>query len=188
MLAPVKMIAEPWDTAGYTVGGFPAAGPSGTASSATRRVTSGRARTASSGSGPAPVGSGDLYSSGRRTPAASVNFITAHDGFTLADLTSYNEKHNEANGEDNNDGESDNRSWNGGAEGPTDDMEINELGRRSEEPPRHAPPLRRRADDLGGDEIGRSQGGNNNAYCQDNEISWRSGTPSIESCSTSLRT
>jgi len=104
---------------------------------------------------------------------ASVNFVTAHDGFTLADLVSYNEKHNEDNGEDNADGESHNRSWNCGAEGPTDDPGVAELRRRQQRNflttlllSQGVPML------LGGDEIGRTQGGNNNAYCQDNEISW----------------
>jgi isoamylase len=174
VLAPVKMIAEPWDTAGYQVGGFPARwsewngkyrdcvrdfwrGEDGTLGELALRLT----------------GSGDIYSSGRRTPTASVNFVTAHDGFTLADLTSYNEKHNEANGEDNNDGESHNRSWNCGVEGPTDDPEVLELRARQRRNllgtlllSAGVPMI------LGGDEIGRSQGGNNNAYCQDDEISW----------------
>ena len=120
------------------------------------------------------TGSSDLYQGTARRPHASINFVTAHDGFTLRDLVSYNEKHNEANGEDNRDGESHNRSWNCGAEGPTDDP----AGQRAARPPARAtssttlllsqgvPML------LGGDEIGRTQGGNNNAYCQDNEISW----------------
>jgi isoamylase len=128
VLAPVKLIAEPWDIAGYQLGGFPARwsewngryrdevrdfwrGTDGTLGELALRLT----------------GSGDIYSSDRRTPTASINFVTAHDGFTLADLTAYNEKHNEANGEDNNDGESNNRSWNCGAEGPTDDIEIIQL-------------------------------------------------------------
>ena len=174
VLAPVKMIAEPWDTAGYQVGGFPARwsewngkyrdtvrdfwrGEDGTLGELALRLT----------------GSGDIYSSGRRTPLASINFVTAHDGFTLADLTSYNEKHNEANAEDNNDGESHNRSWNCGAEGPTDDPEI--LALRAKQRRNLMGTLLLSAGVpmiLGGDEIGRTQGGNNNAYCQDNEISW----------------
>ena len=131
VLAPVKLIAEPWDVAGYMVGGFPARwsewngkyrdtvrdfwrGEEGSLGELALRLT----------------GSGDIYSSDRRVPTASVNFVTAHDGFTVADLTAYNEKHNEANGEDNRDGESDNRSWNCGVEGPTDDAAVNELRAR----------------------------------------------------------
>jgi isoamylase len=174
VLASVKLIAEPWDTAGYMVGGFPARwsewngkyrdqvrdfwrGEEGLLGEFARRVT----------------GSGDIYSSDRRVPSASINFVTAHDGFTLADLTAYNGKHNEANGEDNKDGEDDNRSWNCGAEGPTDDAAINKLRARQRRNllgtlllSAGVPML------LGGDEIGRTQGGNNNAYCQDNETSW----------------
>ncbi|HEX2053289.1 MAG TPA: glycogen debranching enzyme, partial [Actinomycetota bacterium] len=119
------------------------------------------------------MGSSDLYEATGRRPSASVNFVTAHDGFTLADLTSYNEKHNEANGEDNNDGESHNRSWNCGAEGPTVDPEINQLRNRMRRNliatlllSQGIPMV------LAGDEFARSQQGNNNAYCQDNEISW----------------
>jgi glycogen operon protein len=119
------------------------------------------------------TGSSDLYQHDGRRPAASINFITAHDGFTLNDLVSYNEKHNEANGEDNRDGADDNRSWNCGAEGPTDDPAVNELRARQRRNlistlllSQGVPML------LGGDELGRTQGGNNNAYCQDNEISW----------------
>ena len=119
------------------------------------------------------TGSSDLYSRDGRQPAASINFITAHDGFTLADLVSYNEKHNEANLEDNQDGTDDNRSWNCGVEGPTDDPEILALRSRQQRNmlvtlllSQGVPML------LGGDEFSRSQGGNNNAWCQDNEISW----------------
>ena len=174
VLAPVKLIAEPWDTAGYQVGGFPGRwsewngkyrdsvrdfwrGGEGELGEFALRLT----------------GSGDIYASDRRTPTASVNFVTAHDGFTLADLTAYNEKHNEANGEDNNDGESHNSSWNCGAEGPTDDPEILELRARMRRNllgtlllSAGVPMI------LGGDEIGRTQQGNNNAYCQDSELSW----------------
>jgi glycogen operon protein len=119
------------------------------------------------------TGSSDLYEGTARRPYASVNFITAHDGFTLRDLVSYNEKHNEANGEDNRDGESHNRSWNCGAEGPTDDPTIVALRNRQVRNflttlmlSQGVPML------LGGDEIGRTQNGNNNGYCQDNETSW----------------
>ncbi|WP_066039608.1 glycogen debranching protein GlgX [Herbiconiux solani] len=173
-LAPVKMIAEPWDTAGYQVGGFPADwsewngkfrddvrdfwnGTDSVLGTVSQRI----------------LGSPDVYEASRRSPLSSVNFVTAHDGFTLADLTSYDVKHNAANGEDNNDGESDNRSSNGGAEGPTDDPGVNERRARKRRNlmatvllSAGVPMI------LGGDEIGRTQGGNNNAYCQDNEVSW----------------
>ena len=119
------------------------------------------------------TGSSDLYQNDGRKPYASINFITAHDGFTINDLVSYNEKHNEANGEENRDGESHNRSWNLGAEGPTDSAEINAKRARQRKNvlatllvSQGVPML------LGGDEIARTQQGNNNAYCQDNEISW----------------
>ena len=119
------------------------------------------------------AGSSDLYGAGRRSPAASVNLITVHDGFTLRDLVSYDTKHNEANGESNRDGTSDNRSWNCGAEGPTPDPEVLDLRARQSRAmlttlllSLGVPLL------LGGDELGRTQGGNNNAYCQDNETSW----------------
>ncbi|MGH3048844.1 MAG: glycogen debranching enzyme, partial [Gaiellaceae bacterium] len=118
-------------------------------------------------------GSADLYESDGRRPFASVNFVTAHDGFTLADLVSYNGKHNEANLEDNNDGTDDNRSWNCGVEGPTDDPGVRALRARQQRNflatlflSQGVPML------LGGDELGRSQHGNNNAWCQDNELSW----------------
>jgi glycogen operon protein len=119
------------------------------------------------------TGSSDLYQDDGRDPFASINFITAHDGFTLRDLVSYNDKHNEANGEDNQDGTDDNRSWNMGAEGETDDPGVLALRARQQRNflatlllSQGVPML------LGGDETGRSQGGNNNAWCQDNEISW----------------
>ena len=119
------------------------------------------------------TGSSDLYRDDYRRPTASINFITAHDGFTLHDLVSYNEKHNEVNGENNQDGESHNRSWNCGVEGPTDDKAIIELRQRQKRNflttlflSQGVPML------VAGDEISRTQRGNNNAYCQDNEISW----------------
>src|SRR6202035_5925061 len=119
------------------------------------------------------TGSSDLYAHSGRRPYASVNFVTAHDGFTLHDLVSYNDKHNEANGEDNRDGNSNNYSWNHGVEGPTDDPEIITLRERQKRNmlatlllAQGTPML------LAGDEFGRTQEGNNNAYCQDNEISW----------------
>jgi isoamylase len=176
VISQVKLIAEPWDIGegGYQVGNFPPLwhewngkyrdevrdfwrGAEGTLNELAYRFT----------------GSSDLYESNGRRPLASINFVTAHDGFTLEDLVSYNEKHNEANGENNTDGESHNRSWNGGVEGPTDDPEIRALRDRQKRNflatlflSQGVPML------LAGDEIGRTQHGNNNAYCQDNEISW----------------
>jgi glycogen operon protein len=118
-------------------------------------------------------GSSDLYEQSGRRPYASINFITAHDGFTLADLVSYNEKHNEANGEDNADGENHNLSWNCGVEGPTADRRIVELRHRQRRNLMATLLLSVGVPMIsGGDELGRTQGGNNNAYCQDNEISW----------------
>jgi len=175
-LADVKLIAEPWDVGegGYQVGNFPVLwaewngkyrdtvrrfwkGDSGLLSDFAYRLT----------------GSSDLYQMDGRRPYASINFITAHDGFTLCDLVSYNEKHNEANGDNNTDGANDNDSWNMGAEGPTDDPAINELRERQ---------MRNFLATLilsqgvpmvcGGDEFARSQKGNNNGYCQDNELTW----------------
>ncbi len=175
VLAPVKLIAEPWDMAGYQVGGFPARWSewNGKYRDDVRDFWRGERRHARASW---PCGSRAAATSTPPTgghPTASVNFVTAHDGFTLADLTAYNDKHNEANGEDNNDGESDNRSWNCGAEGPTDDPSCHELRARQRRNllgtlllSAGVPMI------LGGDEIGRTQGGNNNAYCQDNEISW----------------
>ncbi|SAL79750.1 glycogen debranching protein GlgX [Caballeronia arvi] len=176
ILSSVKLIAEPWDCGpgGYQVGGFPPGwaewndryrdtvrefwkGDEGIAPELGTRMTA----------------SGDKFNKRGRRPWASVNFITAHDGFTLNDLVSYNEKHNEANGEDNNDGHSDNKSWNCGAEGPTDDVEIRTLRERQKRNmlatllfSQGTPML------LAGDEFGRTQKGNNNAYCQDDDISW----------------
>jgi len=176
VISQVKLIAEPWDVGegGYQVGNFPVLwsewngryrdtvrdfwrGEPGTRADFAYRFT----------------GSSDLYEATGRRPHASINFVTAHDGFTLRDLVSYNEKHNEANGEDNRDGEGHNRSWNGGVEGPTDDPGTARLRARQQRNflatlllSQGVPML------LGGDEIGRTQGGNNNAYCQDSEISW----------------
>jgi glycogen operon protein len=176
VVSQVKLIAEPWDVGegGYQVGNFPPRwsewngryrdtvrdawrGEGGTVAELASRIT----------------GSSDLYEADSRHPSASVNFVTAHDGFTLADLVSYDDKHNEANGEDNNDGEGHNRSWNCGAEGPTDDPEVLALRARQQRNllttlllSQGVPML------LMGDEVGRTQNGNNNAYCQDNEISW----------------
>jgi isoamylase len=173
-LAPIKMIAEPWDTAGYQVGGFPADWSewNGKFRDDVRDFWQGEDQVLGT-LAQRILGSPDVYEESRRAPLSSVNFVTAHDGFTVADLTSYNEKHNEANGEDNNDGESDNKSSNGGAEGDTDDDGIKRFRERQRKNflattllSAGVPMI------LGGDELGRTQGGNNNAYCQDNEISW----------------
>src|ERR1700761_1475392 len=175
-LADIKLIAEPWDVGegGYQVGNFPVLwaewngkyrdtmrrfwkGDSGQLSDFAYRIT----------------GSSDLYQSEGRTPSASINFITAHDGFTLCDLVSYDHKHNEANGDDNKDGADNNDSWNMGAEGPTDDPVINELRERQMRNflttlmmSQGVPML------LAGDEFAHTQRGNNNGYCQDNDITW----------------
>ena len=178
VLSQVKLIAEPWDLGegGYQVGNFPAGwgewndryrdtmraywkGDGGLIGEFARRLT----------------GSSDLYEHSGRKPYASINFITAHDGFTLHDLVSYNDKHNEANGEENRDGTDNNNSWNCGAEGETDDAQINALRARQKRNllaslffSQGVPML------VAGDEFGRTQGGSNNAYCQDNDISWLS--------------
>ncbi|HVW70388.1 MAG TPA: glycogen debranching protein GlgX, partial [Steroidobacteraceae bacterium] len=176
VLSQVKLIAEPWDigSGGYQVGNFPPGwnewndkyrdtmraywkGDGGLIGDFARRFT----------------GSSDLYEASGRKPHASINFITAHDGFTLEDLVSYNEKHNEANGEDNRDGHNDNRSWNCGVEGPTDDPQIDALRAQQRRNllatlllSQGVPMI------LGGDELTHTQGGNNNAYCQDKEPFW----------------
>jgi glycogen operon protein len=176
VLSQVKLIAEPWDVGegGYQVGNFPVLwaewngkyrdairsfwkGDEGKIGEVAYRLT----------------GSPDLYQHDGRRPYASINFVTSHDGFTLTDLVSYNEKHNEANGEKNHDGDNNNLSWNHGAEGPTEDPKINALRERQHRNflttlliSQGVPML------LGGDEFGRAQNGNNNAYCQDNELSW----------------
>ncbi len=176
VISKLKLIAEPWDVGdgGYQVGNFPPqwAEWNGRYRDCIRDRWAG----ANNGLGEFAyriTGSSDLYEAAGRKPHASINFITAHDGFTMRDLVSYNEKHNDANGEDNNDGENHNRGWNCGAEGPTDDEEVNALRSRQQRNQlatlvlsQGVPML------LGGDEIGRTQGGNNNAYCQDNEVSW----------------
>src|SRR5436853_952525 len=176
ILSQVKLIAEPWDVGdgGYQVGNFPLPwsewngkfrdamrslwrGDEGFIGEVAYRLT----------------GSPDLYQHDGRRPYASVNFITSHDGYTLNDLVSYNEKHNDVNGDENRDGDNHNRSWNCGVEGSTDNPSINSLRRRQQRNfltmlflSQGVPML------LGGDEFGRTQEGNNNAYCQDNEISW----------------
>jgi glycogen operon protein len=175
VISQVKLIAEPWDVGpgGYQVGNFPVlwAEWNGVYRDSVRDFWRGRGSVAELAR--RIGGSSDLYQFGGRKPFASINFVTAHDGFTLADLVSYNEKHNEANGEGNHDGTEDNRSWNLGAEGPTGDPEILALRERQQRNflatlllSQGVPML------LGGDELARSQGGNNNAYCQDNVISW----------------
>jgi glycogen operon protein len=176
VLSQVKLIAEPWDVGmgGYQVGNFPPGwnewndryrdtvrgywkGDENLIGDFARRFT----------------GSADLYEASGRKPHASVNFITAHDGFTMQDLVSYNGKHNEANGEDNRDGHDNNRSWNHGTEGPTQDAGINAL-RAQQKRNMMATLLLSQGVPmiLAGDELGQTQNGNNNAYCQDNEVSW----------------
>ena len=178
VISQVKLIAEPWDLGegGYQVGNFPPgwAEWNGRYRDAIRRYWKGDERQVAD-LGYRLTGSSDLYEQGGRRPSASVNFVTAHDGFTLADLVAYNGKHNEANGEDNRDGTDDNASWNCGAEGPTEDPAIQALRERQIRNflatlllSQGIPML------LAGDEIGRTQHGSNNAYCQDNEISWQS--------------
>jgi isoamylase len=175
-LEGVKLIAEPWDlgSGGYQVGNFPVRWCewNGKYRDTVRDYWRGEDQTLGEFANRF-TGSADLYQDDGRRPYASVNFVTAHDGFTLRDLVSYNEKHNEANGENNQDGESHNRSWNCGAEGPTDDAAVNAIRARQQRNfittlmlSQGIPML------VGGDEIGRTQRGNNNAYCQDNEISW----------------
>ncbi|WP_332823973.1 glycogen debranching protein GlgX [Ramlibacter sp.] len=176
VLKRVKMIAEPWDLGeyGYQVGGFPQGWSEWNGQYRDRVRDYWRGVEGSLGDFAAALcGSADIYGPSRRGPRASVNLITVHDGFTLNDLVSYNDKHNEANAEDNRDGESHNRSWNCGAEGPTEDPEILAFRERQKRNflttlfcSRGVPLL------LGGDEMSRTQGGNNNAYCQDNPISW----------------
>jgi len=176
IVSQVKLIAEPWDVGegGYQVGNFPPLWSewNGKYRDTVRDYWRGEPATLGEFAFRF-TGSSDLYESTGRRPNASINFVTAHDGFTLHDLVSYNEKHNEANGEDNNDGESHNRSWNCGEEGPTDEPEVLELRARQRRNflatlflSQGVPML------LGGDEIGRTQQGNNNGYCQDNAISW----------------
>jgi glycogen operon protein len=176
VVSQVKLIAEPWDVGegGYQVGNFPPQWSewNGKYRDTVRDFWRGQDQTLAEFAFRF-TGSSDLYERTGRRPFASINFVTAHDGFTMRDLVSYNEKHNEANGEENRDGESHNRSWNMGVEGPADDPDVN---RRRARQARNflatlflsqgVPML------LGGDELGRTQQGNNNAYCQDNEISW----------------
>jgi isoamylase len=175
IVSQVKLIAEPWDVGagGYQVGKFP---PLWTEWNGKYRDTVRdfwRGRPVRPEFASRLAGSSDLYETSARRPVASVNFVTCHDGFTLADLVSYDRKHNEANGDSNRDGTDDNRSWNCGTEGPTDDAAITELRDRQQRNflvtlfcSQGVPML------LAGDELGRTQGGNNNAYCQDSEVSW----------------
>jgi isoamylase len=176
ILSQVKLIAEPWDVGpgGYQVGNFPVgwAEWNGKYRDTTRQFWKGDGGKVSEFA-TRLTGSSDLYAYSGRTPAASINFITCHDGFILQDLVSYNEKHNDANGEENRDGSNNNDSWNCGAEGPTDDKKINKLREQQKRNfiatllfSQGVPMV------LAGDELGQTQGGNNNAYCQDNEISW----------------
>jgi isoamylase len=176
VISQVKLIAEPWDVGngGYQVGNFPVlwAEWNGKYRDTVRRYWKGDEGQLSD-LGYRLTGSSDLYQNDGRRPYASINFVTAHDGFTLEDMVSYNDKHNEANGENNQDGANDNNSWNMGAEGPTDNPEIIAARERQKRNflatlffSQGVPML------CGGDEIGRTQHGNNNAYCQDNEISW----------------
>ncbi|GAA1881245.1 hypothetical protein GCM10009836_73180 [Pseudonocardia ailaonensis] len=176
IVSQVKLIAEPWDVGdgGYQVGGFP---PLWTEWNGRYRDTLRdfwRGEPASLGEFAARfTGSSDLYQTDNRRPIASINFVTAHDGFTLEDLVSYNEKHNDANGEGNADGESHNRSWNHGAEGDTDDKDIRELRARQQRNILTTLLLSQGVPMIAhGDELGRTQQGNNNVYCQDNELSW----------------
>jgi isoamylase len=176
VVSQVKLIAEPWDVGdgGYQVGGFP---PLWTEWNGKYRDTVRdfwRGEPSSLGEFAARfTGSSDLYETDNRRPIASINFVTAHDGFTLNDLVSYNDKHNEANGEDNADGESHNRSWNCGTEGPTDDQEISTLRERQKRNILATLLLSQGVPMIAhGDELGRTQQGNNNVYCQDNELSW----------------
>ena len=176
VLSQVKLIAEPWDIGegGYQVGNFPVLWTewNGRYRDAIRSYWKGEG-------GPIGelahrlTGSSDLYEHNGRRPYSSINFVTCHDGFTLQDMVSYNDKHNEANLEENRDGTNDNRSWNCGVEGPTEDAEVLALRARQKRNflatlmfSQGVPML------LAGDEMGRSQQGNNNAYCQDSEISW----------------
>ncbi len=181
-LADVKLIAEPWDVGegGYQVGNFPVlwAEWNGKYRDTVRRYWKGDDGQLSD-LGYRLTGSSDLYKHDGRRPYASINFVTAHDGFTLHDLVSYNEKHNEANGENNQDGTNDNASWNMGVEGPTDDPAINHARDRQIRNLLTTMLLSQGVPMIsGGDEICRTQNGNNNAYCQDNEISWYDWTPS----------
>ena len=176
VISRVKLIAEPWDlgSGGYQVGGFPSSWSewNGRYRDCVRDFWRSQPSTLPEFASRL-MGSSDLYQMNGRRPVASVNFITAHDGFTMNDLVSYNEKHNDANGEGNRDGESNNRSWNCGVEGPTTIMDVNDL-RQQQMRNMFATLLCSQGIPMicGGDEVARTQQGNNNAYCQDNAISW----------------
>jgi isoamylase len=174
-LSTVKLIAEPWDCGpgGYQVGGFPPGWAEWNDKFRDTARDFWRGAAPASALAPRLCASGDIFNHRGRKPWASINFVTVHDGFTLNDLVSYNDKHNEANGEENKDGHPDNRSWNCDVEGPTDDAAVNALRARQMRNflgtlllSQGTPML------LAGDEFARTQGGNNNAHCQDNEISW----------------
>ncbi|MBD8077941.1 glycogen debranching protein GlgX [Cellulosimicrobium arenosum] len=176
VISQVKLIAEPWDlgSGGYQVGGFPPLWTewNGAYRDTVRDFWRGEPSTLPEFASRL-TGSSDLYEHSGRKPIASINFVTAHDGFTLNDLVSYNDKHNEANGEDNNDGENHNRSWNSGVEGPTDDPEVLALRARQRRNLLTTLLLSQGVPMLAhGDEIARTQRGNNNGYCQDDEITW----------------
>jgi glycogen operon protein len=176
ILSQVKLIAEPWDVGegGYQVGNFPVLWTewNGKYRDCVRRFWKGEGRT-SAELATRLAGSSDLYQHDGRQPFASINFITCHDGFTLQDLVSYNDKHNEANGEGNKDGTNDNNSWNSGVEGPTADPAVRRLRARRKRNFLSTLLLSQGVPMLyGGDELGHSQNGNNNAYCQDNELTW----------------
>src|SRR5213083_3265717 len=176
VISQAKLIAEPWDLGegGYQVGNFPNqwAEWNGMYRDAVRAYWKGDESQAGA-MGHRLTGSSDLYGRGGRRPYASINFVIAHDGFTLNDLVSYNEKHNEANGEDNHDGSDHNISWNHGVEGPTHDVKITALRERQKRNFLATLVLSQGVPMIcSGDEIGRTQKGNNNAYCQDNELSW----------------
>ena len=189
IVGQVKLIAEPWDVGegGYQVGNFP---PQWTEWNGEYRDTMrdywrGEPATLAEFASRL-TGSADLYEYTARRPVASINFVTAHEGFTLRDLVSYNEKHNQANGEDNRDGESHNRAWNCGVEGPTDDPEINALRARQQRNFITTLLLSQGVPMIShGDELGRTQQGNNNVYCQDNELSWIHWADQTRSCSSS---
>ncbi|HET6529920.1 MAG TPA: glycogen debranching protein GlgX [Actinoplanes sp.] len=176
VVSQVKLIAEPWDVGdgGYQVGGFPPLWTEWNGKYRDSVRDFWRGEPSSLGEFASRfTGSSDLYEIDGRRPIASINFVTAHDGFTLTDLVSYNGKHNDANGEGNADGESHNRSWNCGVEGPTDDSSVNTLRERQKRNFLATLLLSQGVPMIShGDELGRTQGGNNNVYCQDNEISW----------------
>jgi glycogen operon protein len=195
VLSQVKLIAEPWDLGegGYQVGNFPTLWTEWNARyrDTVRDYWRGADRTLADFAYRL-TGSSDLYGPTGRRPYASLNFITAHDGFTLTDLVSYDRKHNEANGEGNRDGHDDNRSWNSGVEGPTDDATVLAIRNRRRRDLMATLLLSQGVPMIsGGDEIGRTQRGNNNAYCQDGELTWwdwdAADTDFLEFCAALVR-